>query len=415
MDVPDFSAPGATERNQPEICDVPVLRMLAGERRTVGIAAALYAVRMLGLFMLLPVLALYAYELEGASLFLAGIAVGAYGLTQAAFQIPFGILSDRYGRIPVILVGLAIFAGGSVVAATSTSIAGVISGRALQGAGAISAVLTALVADGTRDAIRTRAMALIGVTIGGSFVVSLLAGPTLTALIGVAGLFWLTAALALAGMALLLFALPAEARTAQPRAALSLEGLKRAARDRTLLALDFGVFVLHLILSATFTAVPFVLRDALGVVPEDQWPIYAGALLVSLVGTVPLILWTERGGRPQVVLLTAVAGVGAAQLVLGFGGSSTMLGALALFFAAFNYLEARLPAMLAGAAPADGRGAALGVYASSQYLGIFAGGALGGGLLGRFGPDGVFLLCAAAAAIWLILCRYGFSRPFNRP
>ncbi|MBA3564084.1 MAG: MFS transporter [Gammaproteobacteria bacterium] len=373
--------------------------------------AALYAVRMLGLFMLLPVLALYADGLHGATLFLAGIAVGAYGLTQAALQIPFGILSDRFGRLPVILIGLAIFAGGSVVAATSTSINGVIAGRALQGAGAISAVLTALLADNTRDGVRTRAMAVIGVTIGGSFMLSLIAGPTLTSLIGVPGLFWLTAGLALAAMLLLLFGLPAAARIAQQRTELSLDGLRHAVRDRRLLTLDAGVFLLHLILTATFTAVPFVLRDGLGIAAAAQWPIYLGVLIASLAGTVPLILWTERGAAKQAAFLTAVAGVGAAQLLLGSGPLWTTLGALTLFFAGFNFLEARLPALLAEAAPAAWRGAALGVYASAQYLGIFAGGAFGGWLLGRYGPAAVFTLCAAASVLWVVTCGVGSRRP----
>ena len=374
----------------------------AAERRTVAVVGALYGVRMLGLFMLLPVLALYAEGLQGASLFLAGIAVGAYGLTQALLQIPVGVLSDRYGRVPVILTGLAIFACGSVVAATSTTIGGVIAGRALQGAGAIAAALTALLADATRDELRTRAMAVIGMCIGGSFVVSLVAGAPLAALIGVAGLFWVTAALAAGAMLLVLAALPAEARAAQRKARLSLAGLQRAIRDPRLLELDFGIFILHLILTATFTAVPFLLRDGLGIAPDRQWALFLGAIAMSLAGTVALVLWTERGARPSRPFTIAVAGLAGALLLLAAAPASIAVTAAALtvFFAAFNFLEARLPARLAGFAPVDARGAALGVYASAQFLGVFAGGALGGLLLEQRGPAGVFLLGAAAATAW---------------
>ena len=377
-------------------------RLSAPERRTVAVVGALYAVRMLGLFMLLPVLALHAEGLEGATLFLAGIAVGAYGLTQALLQIPFGVLSDRYGRVPVIVAGLAIFLCGSVVAAMSTTIGGVIAGRALQGAGAIAAALTALLADAIRDELRTRAMTVIGMCIGGSFVVSLVAGAPLAALIGVSGLFWLTAVLAAGAMLLVLTALPAEARAAQAKARLSLAGLRRVIREPRLLELDAGIFILHLILTATFTAVPFLLRDALGVAQEHQWRIFLGAIAVSLAGTVPLVLWTERGARPRRPFTTAVGALAGALLLLTAAPPSLALAAFALtvFFAAFNFLEARLPARLAGLAPADARGAALGVYASSQFLGVFAGGVLGGWLLERQGPAGVLLFGAAAAAVW---------------
>jgi predicted MFS family arabinose efflux permease len=374
----------------------------AAERRTVAVVGAVYGVRMLGLFMLLPVLALYAEGLQNATLFLAGIAVGAYGLTQALLQIPVGVLSDRYGRVPVIVIGLAIFACGSVVAAMSTTIGGVIAGRALQGAGAIAAALTALLADATRDELRTRAMAVIGMCIGGSFVVSLVAGAPLAALIGVSGLFWMTAALAVGAMLLVLTALPAEARAAQAKARLSLAGLRRVIREPRLLELDAGIFILHLILTATFTAVPFLLRDEAGVAQEHQWRIFLGAIVVSLAGTVPLVLWTERGARPRRPFTTAVGALAGALLLLTAAPPSLAVAAAALtvFFAAFNFLEARLPARLAGLAPADARGAALGVYASAQFLGVFAGGALGGWLLERYGPAGVFLLGAAAATVW---------------
>ncbi|CAN5289199.1 MFS transporter [soil metagenome] len=376
-------------------------------RRVVGVAAALYAVRMLGLFLLLPVLAPYAEGVAGGTLFLAGVAVGAYGLTQALLQIPFGILSDRFGRVPLILTGLALFAGGSVVAALSTGIHGLIAGRTLQGAGAISAVLTALVADHTPTDARTRAMAIIGVTIGGCFMFSLIAGPTLTARIGVAGVFWLTAVLACAGAALLL-GLPAAARAPRRRNDLAAGGFRSALQAESLLMLDAGIFLLHLMLAATFTAVPFVLRDEFGLPAGAQWQVYLGVLTGSLVGTAGLILLTERGVRG--VLPAAVAVGGAAQLLLAPGSFWLAMGALTLFFAAFNYLEARLPALLSQVAPSSSRGTALGVYASGQYLGIFAGGVLGGLVLERSGPAAVFLMSATAAFAWLMLLLVAATR-----
>ncbi len=364
-----------------------------------AVLAGIFAIRMLGLFMLLPVLALYAEALRGAAPTLIGVALGAYGATQALFQIPFGLLSDRVGRRPIIVCGLALFAAGSAVAALSDTIGGVIAGRALQGAGAVSAAVIALLADLTRPEVRTRAMAFVGASIGGAFVLALVVGPALTPLIGVPGLFWLTAGLAGLAAAVLLLAVPEPPRPAPGRLR---RALPRVLLDGELLRLDFGIFALHLALTASFVAVPFALRDELGIAVGDHWQIYLGVLLASLAGTVPLVLLSERVRRPRSLLRGAIIGVAAAQAMLALyhGDLWPVLGALTLFFAVFNFLEARLPAELSGLAPAAERGAALGVYASAQFLGTFAGGVLGGWLLGRAGPVGVFAVSGVVVLVW---------------
>ena len=266
--------------------------MLPVERRTVAVVALMAMCRMFGLFALLPVLAIFAADLQGATPVLIGLAVGAYGLTQAALQIPFGAISDRIGRVPVIIFGLALFAAGSILAAQSNSIYDVIAGRLLQGAGAISATLTALLADATREEVRTRTMAVFGVAIGSSFLLALIVGPLIAAAAGVRMLFWLAAALA-AVAAFLLFLLPRgiEKPVRQPHRRIS------AAFRPDLLRLDFYIFVLHALLTASFVALPFLLRNELNVALAEHWQIYIGALLASLLGTVPLILADEWRGK----------------------------------------------------------------------------------------------------------------------
>ena len=372
--------------------------MLPAERRAVSVVALIATFRMFGLFALLPVLALFAADLEGATPTLVGLAVGAYGLTQAALQMPLGALSDRVGRIPVILIGLAIFAAGSIVAARSDSIYGVIVGRLLQGAGAVSATLFALVADATRDEVRTRTMAVLGVGIGASFLIALIAGPLIAATSGVRSLFWIAAGLA-AIAAALLGLLPRGIRRPERRGA---GGISAALRP-DLLRLDLYVFVLHAILTASFVALPFLLRNDLGLPLSTHWEIYIGALLASLLGTVPLILFDERRGKRSTITL-AIACLLSGQLLLAFGGFSAaaVLVALAIFFAGFNFLEAGLPARLSIASDEDLRGASLGVFSSSQFLGAFAGGVVGGRMLAGGRPATVFGLCALSAAIWLI-------------
>ena len=371
--------------------------MLPTERRAIGVIALIAMLRMFGLFALLPVLSLYAAGLDGATPILIGFAVGAYGLTQAGLQIPLGMLSDRIGRGPVIAGGLFVFAIGSIVAATGDTIHTVIVGRLLQGAGAISATLAALIADATREQVRTRSMAVFGVGIGGSFVIALIAGPAIAAYAGVPALFWIAAVLAIVA-AVLLKALPADIERPIVRPTWVL----RPALRPELLRLDGYVFLLHAILTASFVALPFLFADRLELPVTAHWKIYIGALLVSLLGTVPLILSDERQGKAATIGI-AVLLLLVGQLMLSFSafGVVPVFVALALFFAGFNFLEAGLPARLSMLADGDSRGASMGVFSSSQFLGAFAGGLIGGRFLATGHPSDVFFVCALLAAIWL--------------
>jgi MFS family permease len=378
--------------------------MLPAERRAVGVIALIGVLRMFGLFALLPVLALHAATLDSATPLLIGMAVGAYGLTQAGLQIPLGALSDRIGRVPVIVGGLAVFAAGSVLAAYSESIYGVIAGRLLQGAGAISATLTALIADATRDGVRTRSMAIFGIGVGGAFLLAVVFGPLFSARFGVPALFLFAAVLAGVAAALL-FALPRGVeRPESPRQ----WNFNRAFRPQ-LLRVDAYVFLLHAILTASFVALPFLFVDRLELAVTDHWKMYVGALLLSLAGTIPLIIRDERQGKGSTIGI-AVALLLAGELVLTFGGFAVapVFGGLVLFFAGFNFLEAGLPARLSLIADDDSRGASLGLFASSQFLGAFVGGLIGGRFLATGRPADVFFVCVLLAAIWLAM--QGFSR-----
>lgn len=370
--------------------------MLSGEKRVVGIAALIAMLRMFGLFALLPVLSPYAAQLEGKTPHLIGLAVGAYGLTQALLQIPLGMLSDRVGRIKVIVGGLVVFALGSIVAALADTIYMVIVGRLLQGAGAVSSTLAALIADGTREEVRTRSMAVYGVGIGLSFIIALVAGPVIAAFSGVAALFWIGALLALVS-ALLLRLLPAHLPRPEARHSWNL----RPAMGANLLRLDFYVFLLHAILTAAFVALPFLLQLSLELPASRHWQMYVGSLLVSLVLAVPMILRDDRRADTSMLTL-AVALLLVGLLLLAFTAFSVLpvFLALVLFFAGFTFLEAGLPARLSILAPAGARGASMGVFSSSQFLGAFAGGLIGGHFLGSGRPGDVFFVCALLAAIW---------------
>jgi MFS family permease len=379
------------------------------ERRSVGALAAIYATRMLGLFLLLPVLALYARQLPDYSPEMLGLAMGAYGLTQALLQIQFGRWSDRYGRKPVITVGLLLYAAGSLIGAYANTVAMLFVARCVQGAGAVSAAVTALLADFTRPEVRTRAMAFVGISIGLSFVLALILAPVLDAVIGVPGIFLIMLAMALSGLALLHFAVPVEpARTggAESRELAALADILTRPGLRPLYA---GVFALHFIMTATFLSVPQVLAGDLGMAIGSHWKVYLGVFIASLAGTVPLILATERGRQGGSLFVLAVLFVACAQALLGLDHAHLwrVLAALTLFFAVFNYLEARLPALLTQAAPGTDRGAALGIFATAQFLGAFCGGALGGVLLSQFGLSGVFWGSAVIAGAWAAVAAAG--------
>ena len=379
--------------------------MSRAERRAAGSLAAVYFLRMLGLFLILPVFAVHAQTLEGATTFLAGIAIGIYGLTQAALQIPFGLASDRFGRKPVIFFGLALFAAGSVVAALADDIVWVILGRALQGSGAIAAAVMALNADLTREENRTKAMALVGMSIGMAFFVALLAGPILSIWIGVDGLFWLTALLALAGMGLIGLVVPTPTRSSVHRDAQTVPAqLSGVLRNPELLRLDLGIFVLHAILTALFVSVPLSLHDA-GVPVELHWQLYLPVLLLSVAAMVPFVIAAERNRRIKPVFAGAVLAVSVAALGLASNHSGLwVIGAwLWVFFTAFNILEATLPSLISKIAPPDAKGSAMGVYSSMQFLGAFTGGAAGGYLHGHEGAAAVFGFSAGLGLLWFLI------------
>ena len=379
--------------------------MNAGERRSVGVIALIAMIRMFGLFALLPVLSLYARDLAGATPLLIGLAVGAYGLTQAGFQVPLGALSDRVGRLPVIIGGLAVFAAGSIVAALADSIHGVIAGRFLQGAGAISATLTALITDATREEVRTRSMAVFGAGIGASFIIAFAAGPLIASRFGVEAIFWVGAVLAIVA-ALMLRLLPG---IPQPRRRESWSLLPAFRAD--LLRVDAYVFLLHAIMTATFVALPILLHDRFDMALTTHWKMYIGSLLVSLVVAVPLIMSDHHEGRGHLIGL-AVTLIVIAQLGLTFFAFSAVpvFIALVIYFAGFNFLEAALPARLSVLADEEVRGASLGVFSTAQFLGAFVGGLIGGRFLGHGRPTDVFFVCALLAAIWLALQGFGRFR-----
>ncbi len=375
--------------------------MTGAERRAALSLAGIFSLRMLGLFMIYPVFAPWARGLPDATATTIGLALGAYGLAQALLQIPFGFLSDRVGRKPVIAVGLVLFVAGSVMAALSTSIYGIVLGRIIQGTGAIGSTVLALAADLTLEEHRTRAMAIIGMTIGGAFGLAVVLGPVLNGWIGVRGIFWLTAVLAGFGIVVLYTLVPHAAarrlhRDAEPVPAL----FRRVLADRELQRLDLGIFSQHAILTASFLVIPFVLTHA-GVALHHQWWVYLPVLVLSIALLVPLVIVAERG-HMKPVFLGSIALLAIGQLLLLQGQAHVRVAFLALlaFFAAFNVLESTLPSLVSRFAPADAKGTAMGVYSSSQFFGIFVGGALGGWIQGHWGLDGVVVFCVALAALW---------------
>jgi MFS family permease len=366
--------------------------------------ASLYAFRMLGLFLILPVFAVHAHTLPGGHQpLLVGLVLGIYSLTQGLLQLPFGMASDRLGRKPVIVFGLVLFALGSVVAAQATDIAWTLIGRALQGTGAISAAVTACIADLTRDSQRTKAMGLVGASIGLTFALSLVAAPLLYEWVGMAGMFYLTGALAVVGIAVVLFAVPS-LPTPVHRVG---EGVQRTrfrevALDAELMRLNVGIFALHFVQMAMFVVLPAWLVERAQLPLAEHWKVYLPVVAASFVLMVPPIAWGERAGRLRVVTLASIAVILVSQL--GYAtqpvGILPFVVLLLVFFAAFNVLEATVPSMVSRLAPPDVRGTALGIYNTVQALGLFAGGALGGWASSRFGGVSVFVLCAGVMAVW---------------
>lgn len=377
--------------------------MTTTERRATLSLALLYVLRMLGLFMVVPVLMVYGGELAGATPALLGLALGIYGLSQAALQIPMGWLSDRLGRKPVIAAGLLVFAAGSFMAAGSESVYGLIAGRFLQGCGAIAAALSAFLTDLTREHQRSKAMAMLGASIGLSFAVALVLGPYLASSFGMAALFYAISALALLGLPVLFLLVPAAPRI---RVTSHYQGLRWSLAQPELRRLDLGVFALHAILMALFVALPSLLTGQ-DVERDEHWRWYLPALLLSFLIMLPLMIRVERRAYHRGMLRIAVAVMAICGLLFAHAGESRSLLALALlvFFVAFNLLEAQLPSLLSRCVHADGKGAAMGVFSSCQFFGAFVGGALGGWVAQTFGAYAVFYLVTTLALIWLLALR----------
>jgi MFS family permease len=378
--------------------------MTATERRASSTLSFIFALRMLGLFLVLPVFALEARKYPGGDdPALIGLAMGVYGLTQGVLQIPFGVASDKFGRKPVILLGLLVFAVGSLWAALADNMQGLLIGRAMQGAGAVSAAVTALLADLTRDIVRTKAMALVGASIGLMFALSLVLSPWLAAWIGLSGLFLLTAVLAIGGMAVVRWLVPEQP---PPHAPSESSGLGAVLGHKELMRLNVGVFILHAVQLAMWVAIPAMLVQA-GLDKHEHWQIYLPAVLASFV-VMGLVFAMERRGYLRAAFLMAVGLIAVVQVALLWLGSMTpSLQALALvlfvFFCGFNVLEATMPSLTSRVASVSARGTAMGFYNTLQSLGFFAGGWLGGLCAKWYGTQGIFSSCTLLMVLWLVV------------
>lgn len=379
--------------------------MNATEIRATWSLASLFAFRMLGLFMVLPVFAVYGQNLAGATPVLIGLAIGAYGFSQALLQVPFGILSDRLGRKPVILVGLGLFALGSVVAAVSTDIYGVILGRVLQGAGAIAGAVMALLSDLTRDEQRTKAMALVGASIGMSFTLALVAGPLVAAWFDLAGVFWLTALLALVGAGLTLWVVPTPRRSVAADRRPAAAQLWVVLRQTELLRLNAGVFLLHMTMTAMFVVLPGLLLEQARIPRASHWLVYLPVLFISFLLMLPLMIAAERRQKAKQVFLTAIGLLVAGLMMLARWHDSlwTLVAGLLVFFWAFNLLESLLPSLVSKVTSPALKGTSMGVFSTTQFLGAFAGGVGGGWVLSHYGASAVYGLAAALVVVWLLV------------
>ncbi|MGB6190248.1 MAG: MFS transporter [Aeromonas molluscorum] len=387
-------------------------KMTRGELRATWALGSLFSLRMLGMFMVLPVLTTYGMSLAGATETLIGIAIGIYGLTQALLQIPCGLLSDRIGRKPLIVGGLLMFALGSVIAALTHSIWGVILGRALQGSGAISAAVMALLSDLTREQNRTKAMAFIGISFGITFAIAMVTGPLITHALGLSGLFWLIALLAFGGIAITLWWVPApKAHLLNRESSLVKGGLKRVLTNPRLLKLNVGILCVHTLLMSSFVALPPLLEQA-GLPRDQQWKAFLCTMLIAFVSVVPFIIYAEKRRQMKRVFQICVLAMLGAEVVLWQSGLQLwgILAGLQLFFIGFNLMEALLPSLISKESPPGYKGTAMGVYSTSQFLGVAIGGSLGGLLYSQGGAALVFGSCAVLALLW-----FGLSLTMKEP
>jgi MFS family permease len=360
---------------------------------------------MLGMFMVLPVLTTYGMKLSGASETLIGIAIGIYGLAQAVFQIPFGLLSDRVGRKPLIVFGLVIFCIGSIVAASTESIWGVIIGRALQGSGAIAAAVMALLSDLTREQNRTKAMAFIGISFGITFAIAMVLGPIITHAWGLHALFWAIAALTILGIIITVAVVPSPATHILNRESSMVKGsFGKVMGNPKLLKLNFGILCLHVLLMSSFVVLPQVMEHA-GFPPSEHWRVYLITMLTSFVAVIPVIIYAEKKRHMKQVFMGCVVVLLLAEVVLWAAGLHlwAVIAGIQLFFLAFNVMEAILPSLISKESPAGYKGTAMGLYSTSQFIGVAIGGSLGGYVYGHAGAGAVFLVCAAIAVVWLLV------------
>ena len=378
------------------------------EKRAALALASVFGIRMLGLFLIMPVLAIYARDYPDYSAALMGFTLGAYGLTQALLQIPMGMLSDRIGRRPVIVLGLLIFIVGSVIAALADTLVGIAIGRAVQGLGAVAAAILALAADVSREQQRTKVMAVIGMCIGLAFALAMIAGPLLGDSLGLSGLFWFTAATGVLGIIILLLSVPTPQTQRARREALPVASeLTQLLKHSQLWQLNVGVFVLHAVLTAWFITLPTQLIDAGFATSTHAW-FYLPTLVLSIIIMVPMIIRSSRTDNQvfwfRLALLMLCSGVFIGD-VFGHSGIS-LAAALLIFFAGFNYLEASLPSLLTRISPAGSKGSASGIYATCQFLGAFIGGSVGGWVLQHYQSVGLGVFSLALLGLWLLLTRW---------
>ncbi len=378
-------------------------KMTLTERKAVFSLSTILSLRMFGLFMVLPLFALYASHLPGATPFLIGLAMGIYGLTQAILQIPLGALSDHFGRKKIIAVGLCIFALGSAVAALSHSIWGLLLGRALQGAGAVGSTLIALLADLTRSNQRTKAMAIVGITIGMSFALAMVTGPIVAAWIQINTIFWLAVLFSVIAIIMLYTVVPTPDATFQPiKSESNLQQFSALLKHPGLIHLNSGIFLLHFIFTASFVVIPISLQTLAGLYGNQQWTLYLPTLIVAFLISLACIRVAEKKHQIRYFFIGGILVLAIAEFLLWIFAHNLLLSALSLllFFSAFSLLEAFLPSLVSRTAPAHRKGTALGIYSCSQFLGIFAGGTVGGGLYSAFGPTQVYVFCAIIAILW---------------
>lgn len=381
------------------------------ERRSAATLALVISLRLFGLFLILPVFSVYARAMPDATPLLVGLALGVYGIGQMLLQVPLGMLSDRIGRKPAISLGLVVFAIGGAVAALSHTLTGIVIGRALQGMGAVAGAGTALAADLTADANRSKVMGIIGASIGLSFLLALILGPPLEAVAGLGGLFGLTSLLALGAMGLLWWLVPTPARAQRPATG-SVRDILAMLADRSMLVLNGSVFFLHALLTASFVGLPLLLTDVFEVPVARHWTLYLPVMVIAALvmgALLPRMRDTARSARMVVACVVAL-GLALAAMALASTHEWLLGFAAAVFFSAFNLLEAALPSLVSRIAPAHLRGAAMGAYSTSQFFGAFVGGAMGGLALGGLGLHGVFGCAAALTLAWLPLVLWGTRR-----